>query len=452
MLQARAISEIIPTFLGNPFDVAPEAWRAAERALAAIDPGAALASLLEAGQVEQATLLLLAVGHRRACDHPADPGRVFDDALLPATVRRRLPRPPRDYLRIVMAAGRCFHALSQIHGVSAPIRHCRRATWAACFGDSLFHALHLERVIRDHDVLLLGETGTGKEAFARAIQAATPGPPDGSAAPSAAINAAALPDTLVESELFGHIKGAFTGASETRVGRLRSADNGSFFLDEVGDLPSTTQVKLLRVIETNDFYPLGADAAHHVDVRYVAATHKDLEALVATGSFRRDLFERLAGIIIRIPPLRERPEDIRAIALPFVEPYIGELQRNHLAHVEQWIDSAEAQRYAWPGNVRELQNVLRNLLLGLPAGLAGKAAPALASNPARTLADHAPVREPVHASDHELPQRIHDCLATMQEVSDWYMYRVLERTNRNYTQTAKLLGIDRSTVRRRMGE
>jgi transcriptional regulator with AAA-type ATPase domain len=450
MLPARAIGEIIPTFLGNPFDALPDAWRAADRALAAIDPGAALAGLLDAGQVERATLFILAVGHRRACAHPTDPGRVFDDAFVPAGVRRRLPRPLRDYLRIVMAAGRCYHALAQIHGVSGPIRRCRRATWAACFGDSLFHALHLERVIRDHDVLLLGETGTGKEVFARAIQAATPGGADGSAAPSAAINAAALPDTLVESELFGHIKGAFTGASETRVGRLRAADGGSFFLDEVGDLPSTTQVKLLRVIETNDFYPLGADTAHHVDVRYVAATHKDLEALVATGSFRRDLFERLAGIIIRIPPLRERPEDIRAIALPFVEPYIGDLQQSQLGRIEHWLDSDEAQRYAWPGNVRELQNALRNLLLGLPAGLAGKAAPAVASSPARPLAEAAPAPASQHAD--ELPQRIRDGLATMQEVNDWYMHRVLDRTNHNYTQTARILGIDRSTVRRRMGE
>jgi transcriptional regulator with AAA-type ATPase domain len=442
MVQTRAVDEVLHAFLGNPYDAAPDAWRAADRALDALDAGEALDELLDRGLVERAERLILAVGHRRACAHPDEPGRVFDDALLPASVRRRLPRPPRDYLRIAMAAGRCFRALSQIHGTSAPIQRCRRATWAACFGDSLHHALHLERVIRDHDVLILGETGTGKEAFARAIQAATPGPADGAPAPGAAMNAAALPETLVESELFGHVKGAFTGASETRVGRLRSADGGSFFLDEVGDLPSTTQVKLLRVIETNDFYPVGSDTSHHVDVRYLAATHKDLEALVVEGSFRRDLFERLAGNIIRIPPLRERPEDIRAIALPFVEHYTGDARRGQIGqldHIDHWLDSAEAQRYPWPGNVRELQNALRNLLLGLPAGLAAKAAPAA------TTASAAPLPP-------DLPARVRDGQATMQEVTDWYMRFVLARTERNYTQTAKILGIDRSTVRRRMSE
>jgi transcriptional regulator of acetoin/glycerol metabolism len=436
MVQSRAIDEVLRAFLGNPFDVAPTTWRAAERALAGLDPRAAFVDLFDADNAERAELFLLAVGHARACTHPDDPGRVFDDALLPPSVRRRLPRQPRDYLRIVMAAGRCFRALSLIHGTSGAIQQCRRATWAACFGDSLHHALHLERVIRDHDVLLLGETGTGKEAFARAIQAATPGPADGTPAPSAAMNAAALPDTLVESELFGHVKGAFTGASETRVGRLRSADGGSFFLDEVGDLPSTTQVKLLRVIETNDFHPVGSDTTHHVDVRYVAATHKDLEALVLAGGFRRDLFERLAGIVIRIPPLRERPEDVRAIALPFVDGYTGEIGGSHVAVVERWLDSGEARGYPWPGNVRELQNVLRNLLLGLPAGLAEKT---------RGTAGPAPLPP-------DLPQRILDGRASMQEVNDWYMRLVLDKTESNYTQTAKILGIDRSTVRRRMSE
>jgi transcriptional regulator of acetoin/glycerol metabolism len=437
MVQSRAIDEVIRVFLGNPFDVANPARHAAERALAGMDARAALADLLDADHGARAELLLLAVGHGRACAHPDEPGRVFDDALLAPSVRRRLPRPPRDYLRIVMAAGRCFRALSHIHGISEPLRQCRRATWAACFGDSLHHALHLERVIRDHDVLLQGETGTGKEALARAIQAATPGPADGSPAPAAAMNAAALPDTLVESELFGHVKGAFTGASEMRVGRLRSADGGSFFLDEVGDLPSTTQVKLLRVIETNDFHPVGSDTTHHVDVRYVAATHKDLEAQVGAGSFRRDLFERLAGIVIRIPPLRERPEDVRAIALPFVEHYTGGIGGGHLANVERWLDSGEARGYAWPGNVRELQNVLRNLLLGLPAGLAAK------SGAAGGAATHLPP---------DLPERIIEGRASMQEVGDWYMRLVLDKTGNNYTQTARILGIDRSTVRRRVGE
>ncbi|MEM9489353.1 MAG: sigma-54 factor interaction domain-containing protein, partial [Myxococcota bacterium] len=299
------ITRVIDAFLGNPFDVDDAMRGQAEEALHSLRVATALRHLLDAGRIEQAKLLLLAVGHHRARQTPTAPARVFPTRLVPRTLLTRLPRSLGDYLRVVMAAGRCYQLLATIRGGSAEMHRSKRAIWAACFGDSLRHSLDLERVIRDHDVLILGETGTGKESFARAIQVATPGPHDGSPAPSAAINAAALPTTLVESELFGHIKGAFTGASETRVGRLRSSDSGCFFLDEVGDLPSTTQVKLLRVIETNDVFPLGSDVPTTVDVRYVAATHKDLESLVDKGEFRRDLFERLAGNIIRIPPLRD---------------------------------------------------------------------------------------------------------------------------------------------------
>ncbi len=148
---------------------------------------------------------------------------------------------------------------------------------------------------------MLGETGTGKEAFARAVQLALPGGPDGRPAPSAALNAAAIPDTLVESALFGHRRGAFTGATEPRVGALRHAPCGTFFLDEVGDLPPHTQAKLLRVIETNEVFPLGADTPEPARVRYVAATHHDLERMIERGDFRRDLFGRLAGNVVPIP-------------------------------------------------------------------------------------------------------------------------------------------------------
>jgi len=247
----------------------------------------------------------------------------------------------------------------------------RRDTWAACFGESLRSALELERVIRDHDVLLFGETGTGKEAIARAIQLATPGPADGSAAPMAAINAAAVPDTLVESALFGHVKGAFTGAQETRTGWLRKASGGSFFLDEVGDLPSPTQVKLLRVMETNEVFPLGSDISEIVDVRYIAATHKDLETRVDRNEFRRDLFQRMAGNVIRMPPLRDRPEDMIEIGTAFIARYLGDASVDHSRRIEAWLHSDGAVGYSWPGNVRELQNALRNMMLGLDAGPGG---------------------------------------------------------------------------------
>jgi DNA-binding NtrC family response regulator len=331
-----------------------------------------------------------------------------------------------------MAAGRCYHALRQLEGSSAAMREVRRATWAACFGDSLLHTLALAQVIFDHDVLILGETGTGKEAIALAIQEGCVGPANGSPAPRAALNAAAVPQTLIESELFGHIKGAFTGATETRKGRIRSAHGGCFFLDEVGDLEATTQVKLLRVIETDEVHPLGSDESHTAHCRYVAATHKDLEGMVDDGVFRRDFYQRLAGNVIRLPPLRERPEDIPEIGRAFVQRFLPEGQlpetRDRLL---SWLESREAQRYAWPGNVRGLQNTLRNLLLGLPPGIGDESAP---------IAD--PTVE-------TLPASIRDCAATMQDVEEWYLARVLDHTGENLAASARILGVDRTTVRRR---
>jgi transcriptional regulator with PAS, ATPase and Fis domain len=345
-----------------------------------------------------------------------------------------LPRARGDYLRIVMAAGRCFQTLSGMRGTSEVMQRARSEAWAACFGDSLRHALELERVIRDHDVLILGETGTGKEAFAHAMQTATPGGPDGEPPPRSAINAAAIPDTLVESELFGHVKGAFTGATETRIGRLRTADGGAFFLDEVGDLPSTTQVKLLRVIETNEVYPVGSDTPYTVDIRYIAATHKDLASMVDRGEFRADFYERLAGNVLTIPPLRERPEDIVEIGRHFVDGYLRDAKIVEPAMIESWLRSNEARDYAWPGNVRELQNALRNLMLGLQPDLRGSGG----------------LLSAVAAGAGEaLPPMIRDAVASMQDVTDWYMERVLVHTEHNYTQAAKTLGVDRSTVRRR---
>lgn len=436
MTSSDHIDRVIETFLGNPFDKDGPFACDIDDPIGDIDVEPTLNELIANRDTTRAKKLVLAIGHQRACERPDDPAWVFDPSEIPPAVVRKLPRSAGDYLRVVMAAGRCYRALTKIHGTSAAMVRVRRDVWAACFGDSLLHALELERVIRDHDVLLLGETGTGKEMFARAIQAATPGDTKGNPAPSAAINAAAMPETLVESELFGHVKGAFTGAADTRIGRLRSAHGGSFFLDEVGDLPSFTQVKLLRVIETNDVYPLGSDDAHKTDLRYIAATHKDLDELVDGGDFRQDLFERLAGNVIRIPPLRERPDDIFEIGMAFVRRYTS-TESSHsdtLERIEAWLKSAEARRYAWPGNVRELQNALRNLLLGLPPGL--KESPTVPEGSMPAIGS-------------TLPPSIDQCEAALQTVSDWYMQRVLAHTEGNYSQAAKILGIDRSTVRRR---
>lgn len=426
------VSDAVHTLVSNPFGATAEELGHAEDLLGSNDPRGVIDKHLEDGLVEDASRTVLAVGHVQARQHVDEPDRVLTDSVLSKGAQRRLPRPRGEYLRVVMAAARCHRALSYFQGSSAALREVRRATWAACFGDSLVHAITLAKVIRDHDVLIVGETGTGKESIAYALQEGAVGPAGGDPAPRSALNAAAVPDTLIESQLFGHVKGAFTGASETRKGCIRAADGGSFFLDEVGDLAPTTQVKLLRVIETNEVHPLGSDAAHVADCRYVAATHKDLEEMVDAGVFRRDLYQRLAGTVIRLPSLAERPEDIPEIGRAFVQRFLpeGELPETR-ARLYEWLESPEAQRYRWPGNVRGLQNALRNMLLGLPPGIGDERAPLPAGEVAA------------------LPPSIRDCTATMRDIEEWYLARVLDHTSENLAHGARILGIDRTTVRRR---
>ena len=394
-------------------------------------PASRVDRLLDEGALLEAECVVLAIGHAHACAHPDDPGRVLDAASLPARLDGRLPRKRSAYRRLALAAGRAYRALSAARGSSRTMREARSEIWAACFGESLLHALHLEPVIRDQDILILGETGTGKEVLAHAVMQSLPGPADGSPAPSSAINAAAIPDTLVESELFGHVRGAFTGARANRPGRLRAAHRGVFFLDEVGDLPLTSQVKLLRVIETNLVYPVGSDEPHDVDIRYVAATHRDLAREVQRGTFRQDLFERLAGNVIVLPPLRERPEDIVEIGMHCVAGYVPNPSLLSLADpIEEWLRAPVAQRYPWPGNVRELQNAIRNLLLGLAPDLEVDAAPSV----------------PVGSA---IPTAIAEGRSTLEQVTSWYLSRVLERTGYNLAHAARILGVDRTTVDRR---
>jgi transcriptional regulator with GAF, ATPase, and Fis domain len=209
----------------------------------------------------------------------------------------------------------------------------------------------------DTTVLLLGETGTGKELFANAIHAQS----RRSEGPLIKVNCAAIPATLLESELFGHEKGAFTGAIGARSGRFELADGGTLLLDEIGDLPSEVQAKLLRVLQDREVQRLGATSSRKVDVRIVAATNRDLERRMAEGAFRQDLYYRVAVFTIRVPPLRERREDIPLIAWSIVNRRQHELDR----HVERIATrSMDAlQRYAWPGNVRELENVIERALI-----------------------------------------------------------------------------------------
>ena len=212
-------------------------------------------------------------------------------------------------------------------------------------------------------VLLTGESGTGKEVAARAIHFNSPR----HAKPFVAVNCAAIPEALMESEFFGHVKGSFTGAVANRIGRFAQADGGTMFLDEVGDMPLHLQVKILRVLQDRQYEPVGGTGLRHADVRIIAATNRDLAAMVADGRFREDLYYRLAVFPIRLPPLRERDDDIPLFLSRFADEIGSSLGKPGIAF------SQTAMRllcsYRWPGNIRELQNCVERLLISARAAI-----------------------------------------------------------------------------------
>jgi len=210
-------------------------------------------------------------------------------------------------------------------------------------------------------VLLLGETGTGKELVAQAIHRHSPR----SQGPLVVVNCATLPETLLESELFGHERGAFTGAANRKEGRVLLAHHGTLFLDEIGELSLTTQAKLLRFLQTREFEPLGSTRVLKADVRIIAASNRDLEAMVREGRFRDDLFFRLNVFPILLPPLRERPEDIPLLAQYFLKLYRQKNQRRVKDLAPEVLEAF--RRYPWPGNIRELENAIERGVIICPA-------------------------------------------------------------------------------------
>jgi DNA-binding NtrC family response regulator len=224
---------------------------------------------------------------------------------------------------------------------------------------SLTASLKLVEIVgpTDSTVLIEGETGTGKELVARAVHNVSGRP----TRPFVKINCAAIPSGLLESELFGHERGAFTGAVSQKIGRFELADGGTLFLDEVGDIPLELQPKLLRVLQEQEFERLGSTRTQHVDVRLVAATNRDLEQMVESKQFREDLYFRLNVFPIRLSPLRERPEDIPLLVRHFVDKYARRMSKGIEIipdKVMQWL-----QRYTWPGNIRELQNFIERSVI-----------------------------------------------------------------------------------------
>jgi formate hydrogenlyase transcriptional activator len=222
----------------------------------------------------------------------------------------------------------------------------------------------VERVApTDSTVLVLGETGTGKELIARAIHNLSPR----SHRAFVSLNSAAIPAELLESELFGHEKGAFTGAIAPRIGRFEMADAGTLFLDEIGDIPLALQPKLLRVLQEQEFERVGSGTTHRINVRLVAATHRDLTQMVSQREFRMDLYYRLNVFPVELPPLRERREDIPQLVFHFVKLFSRRMGKR-ISHIPQ--DTVEAfTSYSWPGNVRELQNLIERAVIRADNGV-----------------------------------------------------------------------------------
>jgi transcriptional regulator with GAF, ATPase, and Fis domain len=215
----------------------------------------------------------------------------------------------------------------------------------------------------DTTVLITGETGTGKELIARAIHKRSPR----ASRAFVSVNCAAIPTSLIAAELFGHEKGAFTGAVQRRLGRFELADGGTIFLDEVGELPAEMQVALLHVLQEREFERIGGNRTIQVDVRVIAATNRDLQKAIADGAFRSDLFYRLNVIPIEIPPLRERKEDIPTLVEYFIQLYSRKAGKKIGTIEKKTLDLL--QSYAWPGNIRELQNVIERSVIVCDTGL-----------------------------------------------------------------------------------
>ena len=273
-------------------------------------------------------------------------------------------------------------------------------------------------------ILILGESGTGKELLARAVHAESPR----SQAPFVAMSCAALTETLLESELFGHEKGAFTGANQRRKGKFEMAQGGTLFLDEIGDISPKLQLDLLRVLEDRRFFRVGGSDPVTVDVRIIAATNKDLPKAVADGSFREDLFYRLNVIPINLPPLRERIEDMPLLVEHFLEQLGAEMNK----HVEEVSSDAMAMlmAHAWPGNVRELRNVLERAIV-VASGRVVEASDLGLKKAATEVGDTNPA-------------------ASLEDVEKHHIARVLQEAGGNISQAARTLGIDRATLYNKM--
>ena len=315
----------------------------------------------------------------------------------------------------------------RVADLEAEMRRLRDAQAGSVLGGLITRDPGVLKVVRqverlaptDASVLILGESGTGKELIARALHELGPR----KARRFVAINCAAIPEALLESELFGHEKGAFTGATKTTVGKVETADGGTLFLDEVGDLPLSLQAKLLRFLQERIIERVGGRAEIAVDVRVVCATHRNLREQIAQGSFREDLFYRLAEMVLTIPPLRERAGDALLLAHAFVQRFARQHNRDRLALREDALDAIASHR--WPGNVRELENCIKRAVI---------------------MADG----NAITAEDLGLDAPEDPALFNLRQVRDeaekQAVLKVMARVDGNIARAAELLGVSRPTL------
>ncbi len=289
--------------------------------------------------------------------------------------------------------------------------------------DVMQHVFSLIQKVAPTDTtsLILGESGTGKELVAHALHNQSPR----NNSPFVTVNCATIPANLIESELFGHEKGAFTGAHNTHIGLIEAADGGTLFLDEIGELPNEAQARLLRVLQEKEIRRVGANHSRHVDVRLIAATHRDLKQLVDEEKFRSDLFYRLNVMEISLPPLRERSEDIIALAHHLLDKNCKKLNRALMRFSQDALELM--RRYSWPGNIRELENVIERMVILADDETSITAAMLPLESQGKTA------REPVNQNK--------------QSLDDYFVQFVTDnQRSMNETELAKQLGISRKTL------
>jgi two-component system, NtrC family, response regulator AtoC len=324
----------------------------------------------------------------------------------------------------------------------------------------IYRAIAKAALTREH-VFITGESGTGKELVAHAIHKKSPW----AEKPFVTVNCCALTETLLESELFGHIRGSFTGATTNKKGLFEEADGGTIFLDEIGDISLTLQVKLLRAIQEGEIKPVGASETRNVDVRVIAATHRDLLSYVREGKFREDLYYRLKVIPIEIPPLREREQDLPELISYFITKYAQKTGKNITGVSDEAMQYLLA--YPWPGNIRELENAfgrataMTNTTVLFPEDfpqeiIHHQQPGGQASQPAARSAAHAPntVETYIHPTptmpvNHEPVAPAEEPRESLEEVEKRHILKTLESVNFNKSKAAEILGIDRVTLYRK---